>query len=144
MNKFLGGLALLLVIPIAIAGKAPVFSNDDGAIRGYDPVAYFSAGAPIRGSNQFTTNWQGATYYFASADNLARFESDPAGFAPQYGGYCAYAVSQGYTASTVPEAWSIIDGRLYLNYSTGVQQRWRKDIPDNIKAADANWPGVLD
>ena len=144
MIKFLGGLALLLVLPLAIAGKAPVFSTDEGAIRGYDPVAYFTRGAPAPGSEQFSASWQGATYRFASADNLARFKADPAAYAPQYGGYCAFAVSKGYTATTVPEAWSIVDGKLYLNHSLGVRQRWSSDIPTNISAADSNWPAVLD
>ena len=144
MIKFLGGLALLLVLPLAIAGKAPVFSTDEGAIRGYDPVAYFTRGAPAPGSEQFSASWQGATYRFASADNLARFKADPAAYAPQYGGYCAFAVSKGYTATTVPEAWSIVDGKLYLNHSLGVKQRWSSDIPANISAADSNWPAVLD
>ena len=144
MIKFLGGLALLLVLPLAIAGKASVFSTDEGAIRGYDPVAYFTRGAPAPGSEQFSASWQGATYRFASADNLARFKADPAAYAPQYGGYCAFAVSKGYTATTVPEAWSIVDGKLYLNHSLGVKQRWSSDIPANISAADSNWPAVLD
>ena len=144
MIKFLGGLALLLVLPLAIAGKAPVFSTDEGAIRGYDPVAYFTLGEPAPGSEQFSASWQGATYRFASADNLARFKADPAAYAPQYGGYCAFAVSKGYTATTVPEAWSIVDGKLYLNHSLGVKQRWSSDIPANISAADSNWPAVLD
>ena len=144
MSKLLGGLMLLLVIPLAIAGKAAVFSTDEGAIRGYDPVAYFTIGAPTPGSDQFSASWQGATYRFANAENLARFEADPAAYAPQYGGYCAYAVSQGATASTVPQAWTIVDGKLYLNYSLSVKQRWSKDIPGNIKAADSNWPAVLE
>lgn len=144
MYKFLAGLALLLVLPLAIAGKPAVFATDEGALRGYDPVAYFKIGAPTRGSDQFSTEWQGATYRFANADNLAAFKADPAAYAPQYGGYCAYAVSQGATASTVPEAWSIVGGKLYLNYSSAVQQRWKQDIPSHIRAADANWPAVLE
>jgi len=67
----------------------------------------------------------------------------PAAYAPQYGGYCAWAVSQGYTASTDPHAWRIVDGKLYLNYSKGVQKRWQQDIPGNIAKGDANWPKVL-
>jgi hypothetical protein len=77
------------------------------------------------------------------AENLALFKSDPAQYAPQYGGYCAYAVSKGATASTEPEAWTIVNGKLYLNFSLSVQKRWRKDIPGHIKAADNNWPDVL-
>ena len=143
MYRILTGLALMLVLPLALAGKPPVFATSDGAIRGYDPVAYFTVGKPTRGSAEFTVDYQGATYRFANAENLAAFQADPAAYAPQYGGYCAYAVSQGYTASTVPEAWRIVDGKLYLNYSTGVQKRWNQDIDGHIRAADANWPSVL-
>ena len=144
MYKILGGLVLLLVLPFAMAGEPAVFATDEGAIRGYDPVAYFKVGAPTRGSDQFSTEWQGATFRFANADNLAAFEGDPAAYAPQYGGYCAYALAKGAIAGTVPEAWSIVDGKLYLNYSSAVQQRWKQDIPGNIRAANANWPAVLD
>lgn len=143
MYKILGGLALLLVLPLAMAGEPLVFATDEGAIRGYDPVAYFKVGVPTHGSDQFTAEWQGATFRFANADNLAAFKGDPAAYAPQYGGYCAYALSKGAIAGTVPEAWSIVNGKLYLNYSTAVQQRWRQDIPGNIRAANANWPAVL-
>ena len=144
MIKYLSGLALLLVLPFAIAGEPAVFSTGEGAIRGYDPGAYFTIGAPTRGSNEFSASWQGASYRFASAENLVRFEADPEAYAPQYGGYCAYAVSKGATAGTVPEAWTIVDGKLYLNYSLSVKQRWSKDIPGNIKAANSNWPSVLE
>ena len=144
MTRYLVGLALLLVLPFAIAAEPAVFSTGEGAIRGYDPVAYFTIGAPTRGSNEFSASWQGASYRFASAENLARFEADPEAYAPQYGGYCAYAVSKGATAGTVPEAWTIVDGKLYLNYSLSVKQRWSKDIPGNIKAANSNWPSVLE
>ena len=144
MKRFLGGLALLLVLPLAMAGKAPVFSTSEGAIRGYDPVAYFTVGEPTRGSDRYTAEWQGATYHFASAENRDKFEADPEAYAPQYGGYCAYAVSYGSTASTVPEAWKIVDGKLYLNYSSSVQKLWNKDIPGYISAANNHWPAVLD
>ena len=143
MLKSLPGLLVLVFMPLAFAGEAPVFSTDDGAIRGYDPVAYFTLGEPTRGRDQFTASWQGATYKFASATNLELFKADSAAYAPQYGGYCAYAVAKGATAGTVPEAWTIVDGKLYLNYSLAVQQRWRKDVPGYIKAADRNWPAVL-
>jgi YHS domain-containing protein len=143
MLKSLLGLLGLVFMSLAFAGEAPVFATDDGAILGYDPVAYFIMGEPTRGSDQFTTSWQGATYKFASAANLALFKEEPEAYAPQYGGYCAYAVSKGATAGTVPEAWTIVDGKLYLNYSLAVQQRWRKDVPGHIRAADRNWPAVL-
>lgn len=143
MHRFLFSLALMFVIPLAMAGKPPVFSTAEGAIRGYDPVAYFTVGEPTRGKPDFSVEWKGATYYFANADNLDRFKADPDAFAPQFGGYCAYAVSQGYTASTVPEAWEIVDDKLYLNYSKNVQKRWQQDIPGHIRAANQHWPSVL-
>jgi len=143
MLKSLLGLMALVFVPLAFAAESPVFATEDGAIRGYDPVAYFTVGEPIQGSEQFTASWQGATFKFASAANLELFKADPAAYAPQYGGYCAYAVAKGATAGTVPDAWTIVEGKLYLNYSLAVQQRWRKDIPGHIKAADRNWPAVL-
>jgi len=114
------------------------------AVSGYDAVAYFTEGRPVEGSDDFTVEYDGAVWRFASAENREAFASDPAKYAPQYGGYCAWAVSQGYTASTDPEAWKIVDGKLYLNYSQSVQQKWAQDIPANITAGDANWPKVLE
>ena len=143
MKKFLLGFMVLVMIPLAYAGKPPVFSNSDGAIRGYDPVAYFTAGEPTKGSDQHTFEWEGGMFKFASAENLELFKAEPSKYAPQYGGYCSYAVSKGYTASIDPDAWSIVDGKLYLNYSLGVRKQWHEDIPGHIAAADKNWPGVL-
>jgi hypothetical protein len=84
----------------------------------------------------------GATWRFASAEHRDRFAVDPERYAPQYGGYCAWAVSQGYTAKIDPAAWKIVDDKLYLNYSKDVQSQWSSDIPGNIAKADANWPGI--
>ena len=134
--------AVLLSSP-AFAQKPPVFSDRAGAIRGHDAVAYFDQKGPVKGSKQFSHSWQGATWYFASAENRDKFAADPERFAPRYGGYCAYAVSNGYKADIDPRAWSILDGRLYLNYSLGVRDRWNRDIPGNIRKGDANWPAVL-
>lgn len=119
-----------------------VYTSRGGAIKGYDPVAYFTEGKPVRGEKAHSVEWMGATWRFASADNKARFEADPAAFAPQYGGYCAWAVSEGYTASIDPDAWHIENGKLYLNYSKSVQRNWSKDIPGNISKGDTNWPGI--
>jgi YHS domain-containing protein len=143
MPGLLLGLLALAFAPLVLAAEAPVFVTDDGAIGGYDPVAYFTIGEPTKGSDQFTASWQGATFKFASAANLELFKADPAAYVPQYGGYCAYAVSKGATAGTVAEAWTIADGKLYLNYSLSVRQRWRKDVPGHVGAADRNWPAVL-
>ena len=143
MKRILLGVIALILMPLAVAGKPATFATGDGAIRGYDPVTYFTVGEPTPGKDKYSTRWQGAIYKFSSAENLALFKSDPAQYAPQYGGYCAYAVSKGATASTEPEAWTIVNGKLYLNFSLSVRKRWRKDIPGHITAADNNWPGVL-
>jgi YHS domain-containing protein len=113
------------------------------AIKGYDPVAYFTENAAVKGDPQFTATFEGATYRFASKENQSRFESSPAKYAPQFGGFCAWAVSQGYTASIDPKAFQIVDGRLLLQYSTGVREDFSKDALGNLKKADANWPGIV-
>jgi len=136
-------IAAILLSHAALAQKPPVFSDREGAIRGHDPVAYFDRKGPVKGSKQFSHSWGGATWYFASAENREKFAADPERYAPQYGGYCAYAVAQGYTADIDPAAWSIVDGKLFLNYSLGVRERWNRDIPGHIRKADANWPAVL-
>jgi YHS domain-containing protein len=120
------------------------FADDGGAIRGYDPVAYFTEQEPVEGSPDITYEYEGATWHFASAQNRDRFVAEPQAYAPRYGGYCAWAVSQGYTAPIDPEAWKIVDGRLYLNYSREVQATWSQDIPGNIAKADENWPKLQD
>ena len=132
--------SLLLISPERTTVR--VFSSL--AASGYDPVAYFVEGRPVEGRKGFEFEWNGATWRFVDAKNLAAFAADPEIFAPQYGGYCAWAVSQGTTASTDPEAWRIVDGKLYLNYSKSVQSTWVQDIPGNIAKADGNWPGVLE
>ncbi len=129
----------------ALAADDPVYSTLLGtAINGYDPVAYHTEGRPVEGSSDFTLDWNGATWRFASAANRDTFAADPATYAPQFGGYCAWAVSQGYTASTDPDAWDIVDGKLYLNYSLDVRETWRRDRDAAISRANRNWPGVLD
>jgi hypothetical protein len=135
--------AVAFFAPSAMAATPEVYAEDGIAVDGTDVVAYFTEGAPVAGDPAITHDHMGATWRFSSAANRDAFIADPAAYAPQYGGYCAYAVSQGYTASTVPEAWSIVDDKLYLNYSTGVKRRWESDIPGHIAAADANWPTVL-
>ncbi|MEO1592416.1 MAG: YHS domain-containing (seleno)protein [Cyanobacteria bacterium J06632_22] len=127
----------------AAAAVETVFVEDGVAIRGADPVAYFTDGDYVPGTAEFTHEWEGATWQFASAENRDTFAADPEAYAPQYGGFCAWAVSQGQTASIDPTAWKIVEGKLYLNYSDGIQKRWEKDIPGNIAKADDNWPGVL-
>ena len=139
---------LVIAVLLGAVGTAaaidPVFSTYlGGAIRGYDPVAYHTEGKPVAGKRAHRVEWKGTTWSFASAENKARFEADPEKYAPRYGGYCAWAVSQGYTASIDPDAWSIVDGALYLNYSLGVRDQWSGDIPGNIAKGNANWPKLL-
>ncbi|WP_169546308.1 YHS domain-containing (seleno)protein [Sneathiella aquimaris] len=112
------------------------------AAEGYDVVAYFTESRPVEGLSAFKHKWQGVNWRFSSAANRDLFAKDPSQYAPQFGGYCAYAVSQGYTASVIPEAWSIVEGKLYLNYSKGVQEIWEKDIPGYISAGTENWPKI--
>ncbi|MEQ9260728.1 MAG: YHS domain-containing (seleno)protein [Roseovarius sp.] len=131
-----------LALP-ALAEEPAIHARDGAAIGGYDPVAYFTEGAPVEGSPEHSTMWNGAEWRFASAENKATFEADPEAYAPQYGGYCAYAASQGYVASTSPDAWSVHEGKLYLNYSRRVQRIWEKDKPGFIAQADTNWPAPL-
>jgi YHS domain-containing protein len=138
----------IAALPVAIsfpayAAKPMVFTGGDFAIRGYDPVAYFTDGEPVKGLPEHSYNWNGATWLFASAASMKMFADNPDAFAPQYGGYCAYAVSKGSTAKTEPDAWTIVNNKLYLNFSLNVRTLWRLDIPENIANADANWPSVL-
>ncbi len=138
------GVALIASAP-AQAAEDPVFKTFLGtAINGYDPVAYFTEGKPVEGSSDHAYDWNGAEWHFASAQNLETFKAEPEKYAPQYGGYCAYAVSYGSTAKTEPDAWKIVDGKLYLNYDKSVQSRWEKDVPGYIAKADQNWPKVLE
>ena len=143
-RRFVLAGALALTSTPALA-KDPVYTStfSNIAVSGYDPVAYFTEGEPVEGRGDVTADYKGATWRFASAVNRDAFRQDPERFAPQYGGYCAWAVSQGYTASTDPEAWKIVDGKLYLNYSKSVQKRWEQDIPGHIEKGDENWPSVL-
>lgn len=127
----------------ARAGVAPIYMNNGVAIDGTDPLSYFNQGAPAQGSAEITFDWNGAEWRFTSDAHKSAFAKDPAAYAPQYGGYCAWAVSEGYTASTVPDAWKIVDGRLYLNFSRRIQRKWERDIPARIARGDANWPGLI-
>lgn len=152
-RRSLLGLALTAVAAAALAfvalprgsaaeTVAPVFAEDGVAIRGTDPVAYFTDGRAVQGDAAIHADWNGARWLFASDDHRALFVADPAAYAPQFGGYCAWAVAEGYTAPIDPEAWKIVGGKLYLNYSRSVQKKWQRDVPGNISRAQTNWPGL--
>ncbi len=141
----------LLVILAAVFTSVPVMALEpiytsffsDQAIKGYDTVAYFTENKPVKGSEEYSFEYKGATWLFSSADNLALFKQNPEKYEPQYGGYCAYAVSQNTTASIKPELFTIHEGKLYLNYSKSVNDKWLKDKESFIVDADKNWPNLL-
>jgi len=135
----------MLLITAALAGPAAAGTINDAdgvAIKGYDPVAYFTDGRAVAGSLAFSARYEGATFLFASAEHRDAFVADPTRFAPQYGGFCAYGAAEGQKAVIDPEAFAIVGGKLYLNYSRSVQAKWAKNIPGYITKADRNWPSV--
>lgn len=134
-------LSLCLISINAFAGDK-IFHQNGNAIKGYDAVAYHSLKQAVKGDAQHTFNWKGASWLFTSQQNLDLFASNPEKYAPKYGGHCAYAASKGSIAPVDPEAWTIVDDQLYLNYSKSVREIWKEDIPGNIKKADVNWPGI--
>lgn len=129
----------------ALAKDAPIYTGtfSSTAVGGYDTVAYFTQQQPVKGDRRYVHQWKGAEWRFASAENRDRFAAAPEKYAPQYGGYCAWAVAQGYTASGDPQFWKLVDGKLYLNYDASVQKKWEQDIPGFIAKGDHHWPAVL-
>lgn len=115
------------------------FASNGVAIRGYDPVAYFKDAKPVKGDSTYQFQWQGINWWFSQQAYLDSFKLNPEHYAPQYGGYCAYGASESHLAPTSPEAWTIVDDKLYLNYSPKVKSFWTKDIPGRITAANAYW-----
>jgi YHS domain-containing protein len=128
---------------LAAAEEPEVFAKGGIAIAGYDVVIYFTESRAVKGDTDHAIMWRGATWLFASNETMDAFEMDPHSYAPQYGGYCAYAVAQGQTAPSDPEIFTIRDGKLYLNNNAQVRDVWSGDADANISAADQNWPGIL-
>lgn len=137
--------AMALVATLGLAAQQPARYLDRGgvALGGYDAVAYFTESRAVKGDPRFEFSWDGATWRFVSAEHRDRFAREPQRYAPQFGGYCAYAVSRGYTASADPEAWSVVNGKLYVNYSMRVKKTWEKDPAGYIARGESNWPAVL-
>lgn len=130
----------------AAQGKPATAVNVDAqgvALHGHDAVAYFTDGKAVPGSPAFEYEWSGARWRFATAANRARFAQAPDQFAPQFGGYCAWAVSNNYTADIDPNAFAVVNGKLYVNYSSFIQARWRLSRDANITKGHANWPVLL-
>jgi hypothetical protein len=132
------------LLAAVLAQADPVFVTEAGAIRGYDPVAYHTDKKAVRGREDLMYEWQGAQWHFASEQNRDLFAADPGVYAPKYGGFCAFGTSRGYQVSTDPQAFTIVDGTLYLNYSPAVMNTWNQDQPGYIRAADREWPALID
>ena len=121
-------------------GVAKINTDTDGlAVRGFDTVAFFTESGLVKGSPSHEYVWNGAKWFFASAENLAKFKENPEGYAPQFGGYCSYAVSHGYTADGDPETWKVVDGKLYLNYNQKAKEAWEAEQEKFIKDGELNW-----
>ena len=133
----------LATSPLAFAQSETAYYNKGGiAIGGSDAVAYFTVGEPTMGVPTVTHDWGGVSWQFASEESRDLFAANPEAYAPQYGGYCAWAVARGYLAPTIPEAWNIVDGKLYLNATLRIQRRWERDIPGFLAQAEENWPAL--
>ncbi|WP_291131633.1 YHS domain-containing (seleno)protein [Flavobacterium sp. UBA7682] len=144
MKKTILLIAFVFTTLVVQAQSSEVFSNKKGAINGYDAVAYFTESKAVVGDTKYSTKWKEATWYFSSKENLTAFKANPEKYAPQFGGYCAYGTSQGHKAPTDPEAWTIVDGKLYLNYNKDVKKKWSKNQKELIEQANAEWPKIKD
>lgn len=134
------GIAIAFTSCAKTEGVADINKAADGlALRGFDAVAYFTVDNAVKGDPKYEYAWNGAKWVFSSAENLEKFKLDPAAYAPQYGGYCSYAVSHGYTADGDPEAWKVVDGKLYLNYNQKAKSAWENEQETNINKGDQNW-----
>ena len=131
--------AVLLIIAIASTNPVAAVESTRLGIKGYDPVSYFTDGRPTKGTPGFSYTWQNVTYYFASAQHRDQFAADPDRYAPQFAGYCAYGVAMGMKAEVDPEAWTIINNKLYLNYDKKSREKWRGNVTANISEAEAKW-----
>ena len=138
-------LAALLANPVLATPDHKPMSPTNGreisaaVMGGYDPVAYFEVGKPVRGNGYHTATYQGGTYLFANKKHQEKFEANPGKYAPQYGGYCAYGVAVGKKFYSDPNRWKIVDGKLYLNLDKNIQKKWKQDISGHITKADSNW-----
>jgi YHS domain-containing protein len=137
-------LFVLLISSATAFAQTQYFNTDGVAIRGYDPVAYFNDDKAVEGSKQFSYSWMGTEWHFKNQSNLDTFKSDPEKYAPQFGGYCAYGVSEDHKSPTEPDAFTIVNDKLYLNYNVKVRTLWRKDTAGRIKTGEVNWINLKD
>lgn len=141
----LGATLALSLATSALAGGVDTNTTTTGlALRGVDPVTYFTDGAPKEGDFQITAMHDGAMYRFVSEENKAKFEADPAKYLPQYGGYCAMGAAMGMKLDGDPDLWHIVDGKLYLNVAPAIAKKWEADAANMIQQADAKWADIKD
>src|SRR6266436_8856729 len=139
----IGLLAIAAFAANLLAGELVNVDQNGVALQGYDPVTYFTDGRPAKGSQEFAASYNGAIYYFASAEHKAQFEKEPGKYAPSFGGFCAFAVSRGTTAPTSVDAFQIINGHLVLQNNKDVLKRWQEDPKGNFEKAEANWREIV-
>lgn len=150
--KMLNRFIRITMAAIALVMSAQALADDpietgtfnNKAIYGYDTVAYFTQDKAVKGSDKFMTTWRGAEWFFSSQEHLDMFSADPVKYAPQYGGYCAYAMSDGRLVGIDEDAFTILDGKLYLNYSKSVMNEWRTNTALFIEEADGHYPKLVD
>jgi hypothetical protein len=142
MRKVFFAAALVLTSASTVAAQAVNVDRNGVALSGYDAVAYQADGKPVPGSPAITAVHDGATYRFASTAHRDAFVADPGRYLPAYGGYCAFGVSRGYKVKIEPDAFTVLDGKLYLNYDKGVQKQWLQDTQGYIVRADSIWPSI--
>ena len=133
------GIGLLAACSNAGSSVAINAGTDGLALRGFDAVAYFAVENAVKGDTKYEYAWNGAKWLFSSEENMKKFQASPETYAPQFGGYCSFAVSEGYTADADPEAWKVVDGKLYLNYNNQVREKWEKNQNERIQTGTANW-----
>jgi len=134
---------IVLAVDLQVVSAGEFFERQQLAIGGYDPVAYFTDQKPVKGVPEFHVVHRGSTFHFASDAHRQAFAADPNKFVPQYGGYCAYGMAKGYKAKIEPAAFTVVDGKLFLNYNETVRIQWLSDISGYIRKADANWPETM-
>ncbi len=134
--------ALILAASAASALAGDFYEKEGAAIKGYDPIAYFTESKPVKGSPVYQAEYKGSVFHFVSQANRDAFAADPAKYAPQYNGFCAFGTAAGYKAAIDPAAFTIVGGKLYLNYNRDVRKQWSADIPGFLAKADKNWPDV--
>lgn len=144
MKNFFITCCLLVIASSSNAQKSEIFAPAGKAIKGYDPVAFFTESKPVMGTDSLYYAYKGVNWLFSSPENLKKFKTAPEKYEPQFGGYCAYGMADGHKAPTQTETWAIIDGKLYFNYNVKVKEMWNKNQPAYIEKANTLWPNLKD